>query len=365
MPSGGTHEVALVARQPPHGRAARAVDGPAREAARRHRSAASARSSSGSRRRGALGRVRVSVTTRDPRARGRRGSLCSSQSRCTARERRSATPPAVSSVTARPTSQRRARRPRRSQRGAAAAAQTDRAPNGVAGNPVHWVYAIPSDGADNLAALASVMQADAEQIDVWWRGQDPARTPRNDIASFSCGAQLDITTVRIVAYGRRALAAPGPLLRRSSTRSTQPGSARRSRSTSSTSTARPPTRTSAARAEATRTDSGSRSSTTARAPACRRPPSPRTRCSTRSARSRAARRTSARARRAGTRATTRRDLMFPVDRRRPALGEAPRPRTRRLLRPPGRLDGHAGLAVARAARRARRRSRSRSPGRAP
>ena len=77
------------------------------------------------------------------------------------------------------------------------ASQTDRAPNGVAGNPIHWVYAIPSDGADNLAGLASVMQADAEQIDAWWRGQDPARTPRNDIASFSCGAQLDITTVRI------------------------------------------------------------------------------------------------------------------------------------------------------------------------
>ena len=78
-----------------------------------------------------------------------------------------------------------------------AAAQTDRAPNGVAGNPIHWVYAIPSDGADNLAGLATVMQSDAEQIDGWWRGQDPSRTPRNDTASFSCGAQLDITTVRV------------------------------------------------------------------------------------------------------------------------------------------------------------------------
>jgi Divergent InlB B-repeat domain len=75
--------------------------------------------------------------------------------------------------------------------------QTDRAPNVVAGNPIHWVYAIPSDGSDNLGGLASVMQADAEQIDGWWRGQDPTRTPRNDIASFSCGGQLDITTVRI------------------------------------------------------------------------------------------------------------------------------------------------------------------------
>ena len=78
-----------------------------------------------------------------------------------------------------------------------AAAQTDREPNVVAGNPIHWVYAIPSDAPDNLAGLASVMQADAEAIDGWWRGQDPVRTPRNDVAAFACGAQLDITTVRL------------------------------------------------------------------------------------------------------------------------------------------------------------------------
>ena len=77
-----------------------------------------------------------------------------------------------------------------------AAAQADRAPNGVAGNPVHWVYVIPSDGADNLSGLGSVMQSDAEEIDGWWRGQDPTRTPRNDVATFSCGVQLDITTLR-------------------------------------------------------------------------------------------------------------------------------------------------------------------------
>jgi hypothetical protein len=40
------------------------------------------------------------------------------------------------------------------------------------------------------------MQSDAEQVDGWWRGQDPTRTPRNDLATFSCGSQLDITTVR-------------------------------------------------------------------------------------------------------------------------------------------------------------------------
>jgi len=77
-----------------------------------------------------------------------------------------------------------------------AAASSDRRPNVVAGNPVHWVYVIPSDGSDNLPTVASVMQADADSIDTWWRGQDPTRVPRNDLTTFSCGTQLDITTVR-------------------------------------------------------------------------------------------------------------------------------------------------------------------------
>ena len=77
-----------------------------------------------------------------------------------------------------------------------AAASSDRKPNVVAGNPVHWVYVIPSDGSDNLSTVASVMQADADSIDTWWRGQDPTRVPRNDLTTFSCGTQLDITTVR-------------------------------------------------------------------------------------------------------------------------------------------------------------------------
>ncbi len=77
------------------------------------------------------------------------------------------------------------------------AAQADRAPNGIAGNPIHWVYVIPSDGPDNLVSVGATMQSDAEQIDGWWRGQDSTRTPRNDVASFSCGAQLDITTLRV------------------------------------------------------------------------------------------------------------------------------------------------------------------------
>lgn len=75
--------------------------------------------------------------------------------------------------------------------------QADRVPNASAGNPVHWVYAIPADGPDGLGTLASLMQSDAEQIDAWWRREDPTRTPRNDLAAFSCGTQLDITTLRL------------------------------------------------------------------------------------------------------------------------------------------------------------------------
>ena len=81
------------------------------------------------------------------------------------------------------------------------AATADRRPNVVAGNPIHWIYLIPFDGADNLGAVASVMQTDAEQIDGWWRGQDPTSAPRNDIATFPCGTQLDVTTVRSARSG--------------------------------------------------------------------------------------------------------------------------------------------------------------------
>lgn len=77
------------------------------------------------------------------------------------------------------------------------ASQLDRAPNAIAGHPVHWVYAIPSDGVDRLSSIGSVMQADAEEIEAWWRAQDPTRAPRNDLTAFACGQQLDITTVRL------------------------------------------------------------------------------------------------------------------------------------------------------------------------
>ena len=77
------------------------------------------------------------------------------------------------------------------------ARQTDQAPNVVAGNPVHWIYAIPSDGPDAFSTWASAMQADAEAIDAWWRTSDPTRTLRNDLAQFSCGQQVDISMIRL------------------------------------------------------------------------------------------------------------------------------------------------------------------------
>ena len=82
-----------------------------------------------------------------------------------------------------------------------AASQIDRVPNAIAGNPVHWVYAVPSDGQDRLSSLATVMQTSAEEIDAWWRTQDTTRLPRNDLTQFACGLQLDITTVRLPQSG--------------------------------------------------------------------------------------------------------------------------------------------------------------------
>jgi len=77
------------------------------------------------------------------------------------------------------------------------ASSEDRTPNALAGYPARWIYAIPSDGQDQLSSRASTMQTDAETIDAWWRTQDSARVPRNDLTQFSCGLQLDISSVRL------------------------------------------------------------------------------------------------------------------------------------------------------------------------
>jgi Divergent InlB B-repeat domain len=78
---------------------------------------------------------------------------------------------------------------------------TDLVPNVVAGNPVKWIYLLPSDGADRFSTFSHTMQTDAEAIDAWWRREDPIRAPRNDLAQLPCGAQLDLTLLRINLSG--------------------------------------------------------------------------------------------------------------------------------------------------------------------
>jgi hypothetical protein len=82
-------------------------------------------------------------------------------------------------------------------------AQQDLAPNVTAGNAVHWIYAIPADGTDRFSTFANTMQTDAELIDAWWRGQDSTRTPRDDLARFPCGTQLDLSSVRLTLPASR------------------------------------------------------------------------------------------------------------------------------------------------------------------
>ena len=73
----------------------------------------------------------------------------------------------------------------------------DAEPNAVAGNPVRFMYAIPSDGTDRFSTFANVMQTDWQAIDSWWKGQDSIRAPRADLAQFACGLQLDLTSLRL------------------------------------------------------------------------------------------------------------------------------------------------------------------------
>ncbi len=86
-----------------------------------------------------------------------------------------------------------------------AATERDLTPNVVAGHAVHWLYVLPLNEPDRFAALANVMQTDAEAIDAWWRREDAARTPRNDLVRLSCGAQLDLTTRRFQVPGSQLL----------------------------------------------------------------------------------------------------------------------------------------------------------------
>lgn len=67
-------------------------------------------------------------------------------------------------------------------------------------NLVHVSYVVPSDGVDRFASLAPAIVSDLAAADAWWRTQDPARTPRFDLADFPCSTtlgRLDLSFVRL------------------------------------------------------------------------------------------------------------------------------------------------------------------------
>ena len=86
-------------------------------------------------------------------------------------------------------------------------AAVDRKPDADLSSPrqVHVTYAIPADGTDQLATFGSRIATDASAMDVWWRREDPARTPRFDLFAFpGCttkAARLDIGFVRLPRAG--------------------------------------------------------------------------------------------------------------------------------------------------------------------
>ena len=72
-------------------------------------------------------------------------------------------------------------------------AQADRGRDRVGGAQIHVVYAIPADGQDRFAQLASPLTTDVAAIDAWWRREDPTRAPRFDLFDFpSCESRLGL-----------------------------------------------------------------------------------------------------------------------------------------------------------------------------
>jgi hypothetical protein len=63
------------------------------------------------------------------------------------------------------------------------------------------LYAHAADVGDGSAERAVQISTDVDEIDGWFRREDSARTPRFDLAAFSCGAQADITRVRLALSG--------------------------------------------------------------------------------------------------------------------------------------------------------------------
>src|SRR5689334_18244598 len=71
----------------------------------------------------------------------------------------------------------------------------------VGGQQIHVVYAHASDVPDHFAQDVPKIVRDVAGVDAWWRGQDPTRTPRFDLAPFLfCGSKfgaLDISSVQL------------------------------------------------------------------------------------------------------------------------------------------------------------------------
>ncbi len=74
-------------------------------------------------------------------------------------------------------------------------------PDAVTSYQVHVIYAIAADGPDNFGSRVTPIVRDLAMGDSWWQSQDPTRTLRFDLASFpgcdSTFGSLDISSVRL------------------------------------------------------------------------------------------------------------------------------------------------------------------------
>jgi hypothetical protein len=89
--------------------------------------------------------------------------------------------------------------------GATEARADDRQPDAVGGRQAHVIYALPADGVDRFAQLASGIASDIASSDAWWRREDATRTLRFDLYPFpGCATtfgKLDISRVQLSQPG--------------------------------------------------------------------------------------------------------------------------------------------------------------------
>ena len=84
-------------------------------------------------------------------------------------------------------------------------AQSDRVHDRMGGEQIHVIYAVPADGPERFAELASLLATDVAAIDAWWRREDPTHAPRFDLFEFpGCECRfgkLDLSFVRASGRG--------------------------------------------------------------------------------------------------------------------------------------------------------------------